>query len=178
MDHNDHVDLIQNGVTPPRGTWADFGSGRGAFTLALADVLGKAGEIHSIDRDRGKLETQKRRMAQRFPEVKVHYLVADYREPLELPALEGIVIANALHFQEEKGPVLALLHQYLRPSGTLILIEYNADHGNHWVPHPLSFPSWKKLAAKYGFQDTQLLETKPSSFLGEIYAAASKKGEN
>ena len=40
MDHTDHVNLIRAGVSTG-GVWADFGSGGGAFTLALADVYDK-----------------------------------------------------------------------------------------------------------------------------------------
>lgn len=178
MDHKDHLDLIHKGVKSPTGTWADFGSGRGAFTLALADLLEKGGTIYSIDQNRDKLEDQKRRMRARFPTIDVRYMEADYRSSLDVPPLDGIVIANALHFQEEKGPVLDLFHSYLQPSGQLILVEYNADRGNRWVPHPLSYDSWEKLAQKHGFIETRLLATKPSHFLGQIYAAASKKGEN
>lgn len=175
MDHEDHVDLLRPGVNTPQGKWADFGSGRGAFTLALAYLLYPTGEVHSVDKDRDKLMDQQRRMEERYPEIQVHYHVGDYTQPLGLPPLDGIVIANALHFQRDKSRVLDLLHGYLKPGGTLILVEYNADHGNRWVPHPLSYPSWEKLVEKRGFQETHLLNTKPSSFLGEIYAAASIK---
>lgn len=178
MDHKDHLDLIRKGVDSPAGTWADFGSGRGAFTLALADLMKEGGIIYSIDHKRGKLEDQKQRMQARFPEMDVRYRAGDFRSPLDLPPLDGILIANALHFQEDKGPVLDLFHSYLQPSGRLILVEYNADRGNRWVPHPLSYQSWEKLSQEHGFIETRLLATKPSHFLGQIYAAASKKGEN
>lgn len=46
MNHNDHVNLLRNGVTDAGKLWADFGSGSGAFTLAFADLLGSGGEIH------------------------------------------------------------------------------------------------------------------------------------
>ncbi len=177
MDHNDHLDLIHKGVDSPAGTWADFGSGRGAFTLALADLMEEGGTIYSIDHNGGKLEDQKRRMKDRFPRRDVRYRMADYRKPLTLPPLDGILIANALHFQEDKGPVLDLFHSYLKPAGRLILVEYNADRGNRWVPHPLSYESWEKLVRQHGFKETILLAVKPSHFLGQIYAAASQKGE-
>ena len=48
MDHRDHLGLVRNGVSP--GDWADLGSGEGAFTLALAELLASAGRIYSIDK--------------------------------------------------------------------------------------------------------------------------------
>jgi len=43
MDHRDHVNLLRGGVQTPSGLWADFGSGAGAFTLALAELLRSGG---------------------------------------------------------------------------------------------------------------------------------------
>lgn len=39
MNHADHVKLLRDGIHAPGGIWAYFGSGHGAFTLALADLL-------------------------------------------------------------------------------------------------------------------------------------------
>ena len=176
MDHPDHVNLLRNGVPASSGVWADFGSGRGAFTLALAECVGASGILYSIDRDAGALQQQKRALQSRFPDVSVHYLTADFTRPLGLPALDGIVMANALHFHTEKLAILSLLRGYLRPGGRLLLVEYNTDRGNLWVPHPLSYRTWEKLAAQAGFQKTRLLATRPSRFMGEIYSAESTSG--
>ncbi len=181
MNHTDHMMLLRDGVAaydrlsePP--VWADFGSGGGAFTLALADLLGEGAVIHSVDRDRGALSTQERAMAVRFPETTVRYLPADFTQSLDLPALDGIVIANALHFvrEREKLPVVRRLRAYLRPGGRLILVEYDTDRGNRWVPHPLSAPTWAALAIAAGFATTRLLASVPSRFLGSIYSAVSE----
>jgi ubiquinone/menaquinone biosynthesis C-methylase UbiE len=177
MIHEDHVNLLRGGVPGPGGIWADFGSGTGAFTLALADLIGPEGEIYSVDTDRGALREQERAMRARFPGVTVHYIAADYTRPLDLPALDGAVMANSLHYQRHKPPVLELVRSYLRPGGRLILVEYNADRGNPWVPHPLSYATWADLAARNGFASTRLLATVPSRFLGEMYSAVSLRGE-
>lgn len=175
MNHADHVSLLRDGIPAAGGVWADFGSGTGAFTLALADLLGPAGEIYSVDQDRGALRAQERAILAQFPQTTVHYLNADFTQPLNLPTLDGLVLANALHFQKHmrQAEVIQRLKHYLRPGGRLILVEYNVDQGNLWVPHPLSYQSWEKLALACGFTHTQLLDTKPSRFLREIYAAVS-----
>ncbi len=173
MNHDDHVRLLRGGVPGPGGVWADLGSGAGAFTLALADLLGPTGEIYSVDRDQGALREQEKALRARFPAVRVRYLVADFSKRLEMPPLDGVVMANSLHYQREKGPVLQLVRGYLKPGGRLILVEYNTDRGNTWVPYPLSYPAWEALARQQGFASTTLLATQPSRWLGEMYSALS-----
>src|SRR5688500_9040181 len=113
MTHEDHVALLRRGVPATGGLWADLGSGTGAFTLALADILGPESTIYSVDVDRQALKQQERAMRARFPTTKVNYLAADYTDPLDLPPLDGIVMANALHFQRDKARVLRHLRSYL-----------------------------------------------------------------
>ena len=178
MDHTDHVNLIREGIPPPEPgspapMWADLGSGRGAFTLALAEVLPLGAVIYSIDRDSAALRDQEGTMRVRFPRAVVRYLPADFTRPLNLPPLDGILMANSLHFHRHKEPLLAQIKTLLKPGGRLILVEYDTDRGNVWVPHPLSFPTWEKLAARSGFVETRLLATRPSRFLGGIYSAVS-----
>jgi ubiquinone/menaquinone biosynthesis C-methylase UbiE len=173
MNHADHVRLIRDGIAGAGPAWADLGSGEGAFTLALADLLGPGGSIHTIDRDRGALDVQLRRLEAAFPDVRVTPIVADFTAPIELPPLDGIVMANSLHFVRDKAPVLQLVRGYLRPGGRLVLVEYGADHGNPYVPWPLSFATWATVAAGAGFRDTRQLATVPSRFLGSIYSAVS-----
>lgn len=173
MDHRDHVHLLMEAVGTKGGTWADFGSGGGAFTLALAELLETEGVIYSIDKNSGILKRQEEIMGRRFPEVKVHYINGDFKKPLPLPKLDGLVAANTLHFLGDKNGVIELLKSYLRPGGRFVVVEYNTDKGNHWVPHPFSYPSWKKMAGKLGLTGTEKTAAVPSSFLGEIYAAVS-----
>lgn len=173
MQHQDHVFLIRHGIDGSGETWADLGSGSGAFTLALVDLLGPTAHIYSVDQDARALQEQARAMRARFPSVAVDYLPADFRRKLDLPLLDGILIANALHYVRHKGDVLDQFHSYLRPGGRLVLVEYNTDHGNLWVPHPVAYPTWEHLAQQHGFSQTRLLATAPSRFLREMYAALS-----
>jgi SAM-dependent methyltransferase len=112
-------------------------------------------------------------MARRFPGVTLNIRQDDFTRPLDLPPLDGVVMANALHFVRDKRPVLKLLRSYLKEDGRFLLVEYDADRGNLWVPHPLSYPTWEELARESGFRHTELLATRPSRFLGRIFSAAS-----
>ena len=170
MDHADHVRLLREGVTRG-GTWADLGAGTGAFTLALAELVGPSGEVIAVDRDRGALHELER--ALRPGGATVRTLGADFTKPVALDSLDGVVMANSLHFVRDKSPVLALVHTMLKPSGRLLLVEYDTDNGNPYVPHPLSFETWRALADASGFTGTRKLASVPSRFLGRIYSAES-----
>lgn len=174
MDHADHVRLIREGVAGlAGGAWADVGSGTGAFTLALADLLGPGGSIVSVDRDAEALAAQARLMVMRFPDMSVRYVRADLTDDLALEPVDGIVMANALHFIGDRGVFLPRLVSWIRPGGRLVLVEYDADRGNPWVPHPLSWDTWRETAARAGLGETRLIGRVPSRFLGSIYSAVS-----
>jgi ubiquinone/menaquinone biosynthesis C-methylase UbiE len=173
MNHGDHVNLLRKGVSDPGGIWADLGAGTGAFTLALAELLGPQATIYAVDRDRGALRRLESAMKAQSPRLTLHTVAADFTRQLELPPLDGVVMANSLHFERNKEHVLRLVRSYLKPQGPLLLVEYNTDKGNMWVPHPLSYATWELLAARCGFARTELLARHPSSFLGEFFAAAS-----
>jgi ubiquinone/menaquinone biosynthesis C-methylase UbiE len=177
MDHRDHVNLLRSGIPRTGGAWADLGSGSGAFTLALRELVGPQSEIYSIDRDAGALREQERAFRQHFPDSQVHFLRADLTKPLALPPLDGIVMANVLHYFHDKDAVLRQVRSHLKPRGVFILVEYNVDTGNPWVPHPLSFPTFRQLAPRAGFSEPRLLATIPSRFLREFYSASAHNPE-
>jgi ubiquinone/menaquinone biosynthesis C-methylase UbiE len=169
------VHLLRNGIPRTGGAWADFGSGSGAFTLALRELVGADAEIYSVDRDAARLREQERAFQQMFPASRVQFLCADFTHALPLPPLDGIVMANALHFFKNKIPVLKHVRESLKPQGVLLLVEYNTDAGNVWVPHPLSFETFRALARRVGFGEPRLLATAPSRFLREFYAAVATR---
>jgi ubiquinone/menaquinone biosynthesis C-methylase UbiE len=174
MDHADHVALLARGVRQGEGgTWADLGAGTGAFALALADLLGPHGVIHAVDRDRAALAQLRAAAVSSIPVAQIRTVAGDFTRPLALENLDGVVMANSLHFVEDKLPVLALVRGYLCRGGRFLLVEYDSDRGNQWVPYPLSIATWRDLAAEAGFTETRQLATVPSRFLGRIYSALS-----
>lgn len=112
-------------------------------------------------------------MGRTFPATRLDVLVADFTRPLALTDLDGIVMANSLHFIRDKPPVLARVKSMIRPGGKLIVVEYGSDRGNPWVPHPFSFGKWEQMATEAGFERTRQIGTVPSRYLGSIYSAIS-----
>lgn len=180
MDHADHVRLLQPGIPTgtPDAVWADFGAGTGAFTLAIADLLGPGASVIAIDRDRGALDANARSIQGTFPNTQLTTHVADFRAELPtLPRLDGLVAANSLHFvpRPDQVRVIAALATRLKPGGAFVVVEYDADSGNHWVPNPFSARSWPVLAEAAGLVSAHEMGRVPSRFLGAIYSASAHR---
>ncbi len=180
MNHDDHVALIRGAfpasdsrLQSPDTIWADFGAGSGAFTLAIRDLAGPAADIYAIDRDRSALESLRDAMRRRFPETYLYLLDGDIRHPPELPSLDGIVAANSLHYVDRKqqAPTLLLWSTLLKPGGRIVLVEYDSNNPNQWVPYPISFSRLGTLTRDAGLPAPELLGTHPSRWSGGIYSA-------
>jgi precorrin-6B methylase 2 len=176
VDHADHVNLLRAAVSPG-GIWADIGAGTGAFTLALAELLGPTGRIVAVDRDPDALARNAGAVAARFRGVALRTVVADFTGPLELPLLDGLVAANSLHFvaRGRQVDVVRALAAHLRPGGAFVVVEYDTDHGNPWVPHPFRYESWAVMAAAAGLAGPRRIGGVPSRFLGAIYSAVARR---
>ena len=177
MDHEDHVRLIRAGVEGAGLRWLELGAGRGAFTLALAELLGPDGEIVAVDRDAGDLRLLTEAMAERFPTTRLETVTADFREPMALgeEPFDGLLAANSLHFVRDPAAVINAVRQRLRPGARVVIVEYDSDGDKYpWVPHPFSFGTWETIATLAGLANTRLVGRVPSRFLEAIYAAASE----
>jgi SAM-dependent methyltransferase len=177
MNHQEIVTLIREGVgaQPADAIWADFGAGWGNFTRALRDLLGASAVIYAVDRDTNAFAA----LRQNHGEVGTLYTVtADFTQPITppLPPLDGIVMANALHFvpYARQQATLALLHSTLKPGGRLVLVEYDFRLPRPWVPYPISNEKYPPLVTAAGFQNPQLMHRRHSPSTGaEIYASVA-----
>ena len=176
MKHADHVDLIRAGVQGAGPRWLELGAGDGEFTLALADLLGGRGEISAVDLDKWALRKLEARIAAHFPETALATGDGDFTRGIPIGPFDGVLAANSLHFVADPGPVLEAIRNVLVPGGRLVLVEYDVDRGNAWVPHPISFERWTRLAPAEGFTMPVRIHAVPSRFLGAIYGAVASRG--
>jgi ubiquinone/menaquinone biosynthesis C-methylase UbiE len=175
MQHADHIDLIRDAVASAGPRWLELGAGNGEFTLALADLLGAEAEIVAVDRDRWELADLEGRLAAAFPAVAVTTLTLDMTEGLPAGPFDGVLAANSLHFVADLPPLLEIIRDILVPGGRLVLVEYDSEHGNPYVPHPISLRRWSSLAPAAGFDAPRLVHRVPSRFLGSIYGAVTAR---
>ena len=179
MDHSDHVNLLKPADIKPGGSWADLGAGSGAFTFATRELTGPTASIYAVDKDRASLHQLEQSYRTRFGDSQnLHLIVGDFSRTLDIPLLDGIVMANSLHFFKDKEKILRYVSSYLKPNGILLIVEYNVDSGNMWVPYPFSFGTYCKLAPRANFSAPRLLAKVPSRFLREFYSAACNKNNS
>ena len=124
MNHADHVNLLRPANPPAGGRWADLGAGTGAFTLALRELVGQEAEIFAVDSDAGSLRELERAFARRFGSNNLLRTMQQDLMALDgLPTqLDGIVMANSLHYFKDKVPVLRHAHSLMSPGGVLRML--------------------------------------------------------
>ncbi|HEY7968522.1 MAG TPA: methyltransferase domain-containing protein [Candidatus Limnocylindrales bacterium] len=174
MNHEDHVRLIRPGVEGAGKRWLELGAGEGAFTLALADVLGSGGAIVALDRDGGALRRLADELPRRFAGVRLQTRIGDFRDELPDGPFDGLLAANSLHFVTDPAEVLRRAANRLGPGGRVVVVEYDADRGNPWVPHPFSSRRFADLAEAAGLTNAREIGRVPSRFLGAIYSAVAE----
>lgn len=172
MTHQDAVALLKN-VPIPGETWADLGAGSGTFTHALSELLGPGGSVLAVDRNANAL----RHIGSASPDgAVIETLHADFAEALTLPPLDGLLLANSLHFVRQQVPVLRHLAGFLKPGGKAVFLEYDAPRASPWNPYPLPFARLSQVAAASGLGELQELSRRPSAFGGrELYLAVAVK---
>ncbi|WP_294304357.1 class I SAM-dependent methyltransferase [uncultured Chryseobacterium sp.] len=150
--------------------WADLGCGSGTFTYAMAERLPKASRIWAIDRTRQKLRAV-------HHQVKIDFLHADFeKEDLRISSLNGILLANALHFVKDKPAFIRKLKGYFEQGNERwIIVEYNHSVPNLWEPYPVPFDELKSLFRQSGYSEIEKTGERKSVYGGTMYAALITK---
>lgn len=165
-------ELIRAGVGAAGGTWAELGAGTGNFTWALAELLGAGGTVYAIDRDGKAIDRQRALLAASAAPARIIPRQADIARRLDLPALDGVLMANVLHFLHDQPAALLLAAGYLRPGGHVVLVEYDLDAPLRYVPFPVPFARFAALAVQAGLEDAAQIGRRISPSSGvAMYAA-------
>lgn len=178
MDALEAERLVAAAIPAGAAVWADFGAGDGTFTRALATRLGPGSRIYAVDRDARALAALERSAARGGPGVTI--VRADLEQPLELPglepdALDGLLLANTLHFMSDPAGVLARLVRWLRPGGSVVVIEYDRRRPSRWVPHPIDSSDLPALFDSVALTTPRIVARTESAFGGQMYVAVGRR---
>ena len=138
------IKLLEKGVVSNSAhVWGDLGAGAGLFTQALSTLLGSGSLIYAMDRKiSSRIESVNSTV--RILEVESDFVKDDF----EGGPFDGLLMANSLHFVADKKSFLKKLRRNLKPDGVLLLVEYDMDVANNWVPYPVSFESLKRMVTE------------------------------
>lgn len=173
MEYADGRKLINHpAITTAAATqWADLGCGAGFFTNVLSSFLAKGSSIQAVDTDAKSLKKVKTAEGIALTTHKIDFV----KQPWPFTALDGILMANALHYVRYKDAFIHTLQQHLVNSGLWLLVEYDTDIANPWVPYPISFTKLQKLCSTCRFT-VEKINSMPSAFgRSTMYAALAKR---
>lgn len=178
MNTDQAVALLAAPIPRAVATWAELGAGEGTFTRALAQRLEPGSRIYAVDRDARALAALER--GPFAPGVQVTTVAADFTRPFELPGvapqgLDGLLLANSLHFIRDAATALARLTRLLRPDGRLVVVEYDGRWASRWVPYPIPPARLGEIVAAAGFGAPEITATRPSLYGGLMYVAAAER---
>lgn len=170
MDLEDAEKLIQKAfdIRKPNARWADLGCGKGTFTAALANRLGFQSKVYAIDLNRNSVAST--------ANAKIEFIKTDFeKEPLPFSNLDGILMANSLHFIRDKPALIEMLTKNLNDNGQFIIVEYELEKPNLWVPHPIKFNALKELFVDHGYSNAIKIGERKSVYGAIMYACSIKR---
>jgi trans-aconitate methyltransferase len=170
MEQREAEALIADAVAGGSGTWVDLGAGSGTFTSALRALLPPESRIYAIDSNPAAVAAL-RDIPGIIP------IQADFTNVVVVPEepLDGIVLANALHFVRDQEVVLCRLVERLRPGGRVVIVEYDRRAASQWVPYPVHPDRWLRLARSAGLEHPRITAQRPSQYAGELYAGVATR---
>lgn len=174
MTLEDAVSLIEPGIAADNlpQHWADLGCGNGTFTRALAHLLTPGSSITAVDH-----------VPQQWgyamgAGVEVQFKQLDFgREDFYLPMLDGMLMANSFHYIQKKESLIKRLEKCFHKEKQFLIIEYETDTPNPWVPYPISFYQLSQLFDGLGYDRITKLKERQSSYGGKMYATLIKDSD-
>ena len=111
---------------------ADFGAGSGAYTLALASLVGGSGHVYAIEVQQDLLKRIKNEVdKQGFKNVDVIW--GDFERPngskLADSCVDMVLLSNTLFQLDDKRGAILEANRTLRPGGQLVIVDWSESFG-------------------------------------------------
>ena len=157
---------LQNGIS-----FLDVASGRGAYSLAVSDIIGPQGCVFAVDLWADGIEMLKTAAQEKGIE-NITAFVSDvgHRIPVEGQSIDVCLMATVLHdFVEDRIDRGALneIARVVKPAGTLAVMEFKKIDGPPGPPKHirLSPEDVADMLDPYGFQKERTVDVGPYNYL-------------
>ncbi len=81
-------------------------------------------------------------------------------------------MANSLHYIQDQDASITKFKEALKPGGAFLIVEYDTDISNPWIPYPVHFKRLQKLFKNAGFSFIEKINEISSKYnQSNIYSA-------
>jgi SAM-dependent methyltransferase len=142
-DHRHLAKLLRPGLSV-----LDVGFGTGAITVGIAKAVGPAGRVVGVDRDEANLELAHK---EHSGISNLRFEHGDATGMTFQAEFDIVTAARTLQWISDPGLAIAGMKEALKPSGLLVILDYNLA-ANEWSPEPpaefrefyTAFLDWRK----------------------------------
>ncbi len=158
-------------------TFLDVACGRGAYSLAIADIIGENGQVYAVDLWEEGIGILREEAASKGIQNMTTF-VCDVAQhiPVEDDSVDVCLMATVLHdlvADKVDRKVMNEIVRVIKPNGVLAIVEFYKKEGSPGPPKPvrLSPEEVDQMVSAYGFQQKRYTEIGPDNYL-QIFTAA------
>lgn len=152
-------------------TFLDIACGRGNYSLAALDIIGKDSQVYAVDLwEEGVLSLKNEAAAKGIQNIATFVSDASQNIPVENDSVDVCLMATVLHdFVGDKVDrgVMQEIVRVIKPNGVLAIVEFYKKEGPPGPPKPvrLSPQEVDKIVSGYGFKQDRLTDIGPDNYL-------------
>ena len=152
-------------------TFLDVACGRGAYSLAAADIIGKNGQIYAVDLWEEGISILKDEAAlKEIQNIKAFVSDVAHHIPLEDDCVDVCLMATVLHDfvgDNVDRAVMKEIVRVIKPKGMLAVVEFRKKEGPPGPPESvrLSPQEVGQMLSAYDFQQMHYSEIGPDNYL-------------
>ena len=149
----------------------DVACGRGAYSLAASDIIGKDGQVYAVDLwEEGILSLRKEAVSKGIQNIATFVSDAAQNIPVENDCVDVCLMATVLHdFVGDKvdRQVIKEIVRVMKSKAMLAIVEFKKKDGPPGPPKPirLSPEEVVKIVSAFGFQQNRYTEVGPDNYL-------------
>ena len=152
-------------------TFLDVACGRGNYSLAASDIIGKDSQVYAVDLwEEGVLSLKNEAASKGIQNIATFVSDVSQNIPVENDSVDVCLMATVLHdFVGDKvvRQVMKEIVRVMKSEGTLAIVEFKKKDGPPGPPKPirLSPEEVVKIVSAFGFQQNRYTEVGPDNYL-------------